>query len=110
MVKILMDERDVVEALIDRVAVWEEDEDVQTLYELMYTDYVDSGCFDGTELNVNYIVDNDVVNWCSVIEEGDEYYDEMLNAYNNGERDISCNGWGYSFVEASYKGLLLVRA
>lgn len=110
MVKILMNERDVIDLLVERVAVWEENEDIKTLYELMYTDYVDGGCFDGIELDVNLIVDNDVINWCSVIEKGDEYYDEILNAYNNGERDISCNGWGWSFVEASYKGLLLVRS
>ena len=100
------------EMLIDRLKVWTDDPDVIALYEEMYENYIDCGCFDGREFDIMVIVDNDYVNWCSVISPGDDCYAEIKTLYDeNGCGDISCEcECGYSFIEAEYNGYFLVRS
>lgn len=75
----------------------------------MYENYVYSGCFDGGEFDVMVIVDNDYINYCSVISEGDEEYEDIKQLYDeNGLTDISCES-NWSFIEAEYNGSFLVR-
>jgi hypothetical protein len=79
----------------------------------MYDNYIESGVFDSGEFDVMQIVDNDYINWCNVISEGDEEYNGIKEIYDrDGLGDISCeedlNG-GYSFIEAEYDGCFLVR-
>lgn len=88
------------EMLMDRVRFWTSNPDVIELYEKMYSGYVDDGCFEGGEFDVMQIVDNDYVNYCSTISPEDEDFDEIVKAYKDGERDISCSDFGYSFIEA----------
>ena len=98
--------------LIDRLQQWTDDTEIVKLYEQMYENYIESGAFDGGELNVSLIVDNDWVNYCTVIEAGDDCYKDIKQLYEmNGLGDISCedNNGGYSFIEAEYNGLFLVR-
>jgi hypothetical protein len=79
----------------------------------MYENYVDGGVFDGGDFDVMAIVDNDYVNWCDVISEGDEAYTDIKELYiREGITDISCEyelNHGYSFIEAEYDGSFLVR-
>lgn len=106
-ITIKIDEEDALEMLMDRLAVWNTDDNdgiVYDLYHDMYESYIDNGCFDGTDFDVMSIVDNDWVNWCSVIEPGDGAYEGICELYEDqGLGDISCehekNG-GYSFIEA----------
>ena len=101
------------EMLIERVKYWTDDDDVIELYSKMYENYIDSGCFDGGEFDVMVIVDNDYINYCSVISEGDEAYEDIEKLYNeNGCGDISCDdelNHRYSYIEAEYNGSFLVR-
>lgn len=75
----------------------------------MYDNYVYNGCFEGAEINIMEVVDNDYVNHCDVLwppENGETGYDaekyrKVLKIYNEqglgdcSEYDIDC-----SFIEA----------
>ena len=99
--------------LMDRLNYWTDDETVCSLYEIMYENYIDGGVFDGGEFDVMAIVDNDYVNWCTVISEGDEGYEDIKKLYDEqGLGDISCEdelNCGYDFIEAEYDGSFLLR-
>lgn len=107
-----IDNDTVVDMLLERLEFWTDDETTHRLYEEMYENYVAGGVFDNADFNVMTIVDNDYVNWCSVIEEGDEAYEEIKRLYDKqGTGDISCdNQYGYGYIEAEYKGSFLVRS
>ena len=102
------------EMLMNRLSHWTDDEDVHRLYGQMYENYIDCGVFDGREFDVMSIVDNDYINWCAVVGEGDEAYDGIKKLYDEyGCTDISCEdefNCGYSFIEAEYNGYFLVRS
>lgn len=98
-----------VDMLMDRLSYWTDDEDVHALYRKMYTNSVENGCFDGREFDIREIVDNDYVNWCSVIDESDEAYEEIKKLYDDDEYDVSCIDCGYSYIEAEHNGYFLMR-
>lgn len=95
MVYVRIDENDMLNMLMERLAFWTDDDVDTKLFEQYYERMINDGCFNGSEFNVMSIVDNDYVNWFSVIskdefenyridDEEDErimesYYDE----YNN---------------------------
>lgn len=103
-----------VDMLLERLEHWTDDITTYRLYEAMYENYVDGGCFDGGDFDVMTIVDNDYVNWCTVIEEGDEAYEDIKQLYDEqGCGDISCEyglNHGYSYIEAEYDDCFLVRS
>lgn len=102
------------EMLMERVEYWTNDNTTYRLYEIMYEHYIDGGVFDGGDFDVMSIVDNDFVNWCTVISEGDEAYEDIKELYEReGCTDISCEygmNHGYSYIEAEYDGSFLVRS
>ena len=96
--------------LVDRVEYWTEDEDVVQLYTEMYENMIDGGCFDGGQFDVIGIVGNDYINYCEVIRDTDEYYEEIKQYYEgNGLGDCSCEIDGISSIEAEYNGIFLIR-
>ena len=105
-IRVELDEGTALGMLVDRVKYWTDDEEVKDLYREMYESYIDDGCFDGGDFNVMSIVDNDYVNWCSVIYEEDcseADWKKLVELYENGERDISCEEFDEShgdFLEA----------
>ena len=76
MVTVKIDEDTLLDMLMDRLAFWTDDYITEELYRQYYCDMISDGCFEGAELDVNNIVDNDYVNWLDVI-----YEDEFRN-YN----------------------------
>ena len=113
--KVLMEDWELLDMLLDRLAYWGR-EDERDLYEKMYQNYLDSGVFESMEFNVKYIVDNDVVNYCSVISREDypNDYDKLLELYEKGERDVSCEEFEelkVSYIEAVsfYDEKMLIR-
>lgn len=100
--------------LMDRVEHWTDDDTVCRLYEMMYESYIEGGVFDGGEFDVMVIVDNDYINYCDVVSEGDEAYEDIKKLYDEqGCGDISCEdefNHGYSFIEAAYDDSFLVRS
>lgn len=108
-----IDDSQALEMLLDRLEYWTDDHTTYRLYEQMYENYIDGGCFSGGDFDVRAIVDNDYVNWCDVISPGDDAYEGIQELYDReGLGDISCeddlNG-GYSYIEAEYDGCFLVR-
>lgn len=96
--------------LMDRVNYWTDNEKIHSLYEQMYENYIDGGIFDGGEYDVMDIVDNDYVNYCHVLCEGEESYNEIKKIYDvQGLGDCSYDIDGISYIEAEYNGLFLVR-
>lgn len=102
-----------VEMLLERLEQWTDDITTYRLYESMYENYVNGGVFDGGEFNIMNIVDNDYVNYCDVISEGDESYDDIKKLYEEqGLGDISCEyelNHGYSYIESEYDDSFLCR-
>lgn len=108
-----IDEDTAIEMLMDRVGYWSNDDTVYELYHQMYENYVYGGVFDGGEFDIMVIVDNDYVNYCDVISDGDEAYEDIKKLFDEqGCGDISCErglNHGYSFIEAEYDNSFLCR-
>ena len=101
MVNVCIDEDVLVEMLVNRLRCWTDDNNVVELYEKMYTNEVEGGCFDGCKVDIMQIVDNDYVNYCSVVSEGDGEFDELLQIYKEqGCGDCSCESSYYQYIEA----------
>ena len=62
MVTVTIDEDTLLELLLDRLEFWTSDEDVIDLYRNYYEGLVYSECFEGCELDIMSIVDNDYLN------------------------------------------------
>ena len=75
--RIEIDDDELLDMLVDRLHYWTDEEDVIELYSQMYEDMLDNGLFNGDDFNVQFIVDNDWVNWCEVVCPGEDNYDEI---------------------------------
>lgn len=107
---ITIDNEVLITMLENRIDFWTNDPIVQELYSEMYENYVDAGCFDGfKEFDPMVIVDNDYVNYCSVIElENGEEAPSVGEEYDSDD-------YGLVTVEARYnyydgRTALLVRS
>lgn len=101
MVNVMIEEEDLLDMLMDRLTeFWAPDYDVRELYRKMYESYIENGAFDGAYLNIPEIVDNDWVNYTSVVSKGDQDFDAILEAFKEGDNDISERNLGYSYIEA----------
>lgn len=89
LVNVQMEDYELIDMLLDRLSYWGR-EDECDLYEKMYQNYMESGAWDGIEFNVLNIVDNDVVNYCSVItREGyPKDFEKLLDHYKQGEYSV----------------------
>lgn len=100
MINVRIDENTLLEMLMNRVEQWNSTETALDLYEKMYESEIEAGCFEGAEIDVNLIVDNDVINYCEIIEEGNSEFNSILQLYKEqGLGDISMESH-YSFIEA----------
>lgn len=111
MIKLLIDENDALDLLMNRLSHWTDDDTTHKLYEAMYEHYIAGGVFECYEFDVMVIVDNDYINYCDVIGPGDDDYNEIKKLYDeNGCGDISCEyDGGYNFIEAEHNGYFLLR-
>ena len=103
LINVKIEDWQLLEMLLERCEAWEKSKDNIDLFEKMYQHYIDGGCFDCAELDIMSIVDNDVVNYCSVIEIGEKDFKWLLTLYKNGEHDVSCRGfkeYKISYIEA----------
>lgn len=103
LINVKIEDYKVLDMLLDRCHDWGTSKDNIDLFEKMYQNYVDGGVFDGVELDIMSIVDNDVVNYCSVIEKGEKDFKKLLKLYKQGEYDVSCEDfkeYRVSYIEA----------
>lgn len=84
MVNVQIDEDKLLEMLLVRLEFWTDDSDVKKLYEIYYSELIDNGCFEGAELNTNYIVDNDYGNHFSVYES----LEDIMKDFNEDEEEV----------------------
>lgn len=102
MINVKIDESTALDMLCERVRFWRSGEQAE-LFDKMYENYVYNGCFDGCEFDVNSIVDNDVVNYCSVVGDDEKDFNKLLELHKQGEYDVSCEDfeeYKVSFIEA----------
>ena len=66
-----INEDTLLEMLLDRLEFWTSDESVINLYRDYYEGLVYSGCFEGCELDIMSIVDNDYLNYLTIISKED---------------------------------------
>lgn len=79
MVTVTISEDDLLDLLVERVKYWTDDEETVELFEQYYENMVYSGCFEGAELDIISIVDNDYVNNTSIVTR--EEYEKDRVAY-----------------------------
>ena len=90
---------DLLDMLLARCDFWGTSRENKDLFEKMYSNYIDGGVFAEVELNIMAIVDNDVVNYTTILEADDKGFQEVLELHRQGECDISRHT-NYSFIEA----------
>lgn len=93
-VTITIEEDVLLEMLLDRIRFWTNDTDVINLYRDYYEGLVDNGCFEGCELDIKKIVDNDYINNLTTISKEDfeqwdieSKEDDTVEAFNE-EKDL----------------------
>ena len=92
MVTVTIDEDTLLEMLLDRLESWTSDEDVINLYRDYYEELVYSGCFEGCNLDIMMVVDNDYLNNLAIISKEDfeqwgieSEEDDKIVAFNEEE-------------------------
>ena len=102
MITVKIDEETLLDMLMQRVEYWRERD--TTDYALFYDYYkrmVYNDYFDGIELDINVIVDNDIVNNTRIIYEDESEYNEVKKIYDEqGFGDCSCETKVCDFIEA----------
>ena len=94
MVTVTINEDTLLEMLLDRLRFWTDDESVINLYRDYYEGLVYSGCFEGCNLDIMSIVDNDYINYLATISKEDfeqwgieSEVDDKIVAFNE-EKDL----------------------
>lgn len=105
LITIQIEDYKALDMLLDRCDFWETSKENQDLFEKMYQHYIDGGVFEGAEFDPMVAVDNDVVNYCSVIHKSEYKKDfkKLLKLYKQGEYDVSCEDFediSPSYIEA----------
>lgn len=115
-VNVRVDSDVLLDMLVDRLDFWTSlDDEDKELFSQMYENNINGGLFEGAEFSVMHIVDNDVVNWCSVLHKDElskEDFNKLKKLYDEGERDVSCESFEYGnigFIEAMREDRILVR-
>ena len=89
MVTVTVNKNTLLEMLLDRLEYWTSDEDVIALYRNYYEKLIDCGCFEGCELDIMSVVDNDYLNNLIVLNKEDfedygveGFEDDKIEAFN----------------------------
>lgn len=67
MITVKINENTLLDMLMDRVEFWSNVSAENELFRKYYQELIEGGGFDGCELDINYIVDNDYINNTAVI-------------------------------------------
>lgn len=78
MITVKIEEEQLIELLMNALKEWTTDPDTLELFEQYYTDCVNNGCFEGAELDISLIVDNDYINYFRVMDKDDPEYNWAL--------------------------------
>ena len=97
---------------LEKALGWWGDVSNMDLHLEMYESMIEGCCFDDAELDIMSIIDNDIVNYTSVIYSDDVDFKKLMDLYKSGECDISCEDLecgNYSYIEAVADDRILVR-
>lgn len=111
MITIKIDEEYLLELFVARVKYWTKDEDEIELFRKMYENYIDGGVFDGSEVDINHIVDYDHYDMF-VLCKGEDEYEKIKETYaSQGPCDYSSESseYGSVYIEAEYNNMFLLR-
>lgn len=86
MITVKIDETTLLDLLVDRLEWWTDKKDIIELYKEYNNSLIESGCFEGEELDIYTLVDNDWVNYTRVIT-SDELKKEYNVDINNTDED-----------------------
>ena len=104
MINVKIDETTALDMLVERVEYWTDDRDEIKLFEKMYRNSIDGGVFESIEFDPMVIVDNDWVNYCTIIRAGEKDFDKLVELYKrDGLTDVSCEDfeeYKISFIES----------
>lgn len=104
MINIKIDESTALDMLVERVEFWTKDREEIALFEKMYENAIDGGVFESAEFDPMSIVDNDWVNYCTIIRPEDKDFTKLLEIYKkDGLTDVSCEDfeeYKISFIES----------
>lgn len=94
MITVKIDEGTLLRMLLNRVEFWTSDEITIDLYADYYEELVNSGCFEGCELDIMAMVDDDYINNLTTIKKEDfeqwdieDETDDSIVAFNK-EKDL----------------------
>ena len=93
---IKIDEESLLDALMSRVQFWTDDYDILELYRQYYESAVYGHWYEGSEVDIMSIVDNDYVNWMSVYSDEDMEDEDWIT-----EDRIMARYNGLNLVDAS---------
>ena len=68
MINVKINETTLLNLFMNRLECWTSDTDVLGLYEDYLGELIDSGCFDGTELDIDMFVDNLYINDTNIMD------------------------------------------
>ena len=77
MINVQINEATLLNLFMDRVEYWTSDADMLELYEDYLKELIDSGCFDGSELDVNMFVDDLYINDTTIMNKGMLYENDI---------------------------------
>lgn len=97
MITVRIDEDTLIEMLVERVKAWTDDEETIELFEQYYDNMVNGGCFEGADIDIMSIVDNDYVNNTSTMDKDEFeqarslYIDEQMKSdgYDLNNEDLT---------------------
>lgn len=105
-ITVQIDEDKLKDMLMDRVEFWTTDSDVTELYRKFYSRQVDGGAFEGAVLDIGATVDNDYINYYSIVCKEDYTetdWERLLEHYRDGDyvRNVELedgNTFGYDQI------------
>ena len=68
MINVQIDETTLLNLFMDRLEYWTTDSDATELFEEYLDNMIQSGCFDGAELDINLIIDNLYINDTTIMD------------------------------------------
>ena len=93
-INVKLDIDDVYKLFEDRVIYNLGDTPEADLYIKMYEEAINEGVFDGQELRVSYIVDNDIHNYTQILYKkdlGEEFFNKLCGFYKEDKKEINVN-------------------
>ena len=94
MINVQINETTLLNLFMNRLEYWTTDTDVLELYENYLEETIDSGCFDGAELDVDMFIDNLYINNTSIMDEKEllenyiDIYDSEKVLAKNEDKDL----------------------